>query len=783
MGLKWKDAIGACVPKSGGASTIVINLLFVLVLAACVVVAWYVLDPADNELESVEAYVAPQPQEVVPVELEPVAATEPKSVSEPAPEKEAEPVHGDLAEAEWEAALARLKVNEASVSYETVTRQAPEELASVEAYVAESKEKGSVYWVSPSLKQLDEVLAIAERRAAVERELGVRLAKENLEVIRKSVPDEYQRFETAKQRAEAAIGSAEMEAAFAAAFQSLEKMVAQYRREMDAEEPALAAKARYAAELARPEWDGVRELVDSERYASLFHRPRSLHAEASRLMEIQRYTDAAEIYADATESLRKALGEARLQHVRIEYDAALREARLAKSETRWKDMYAALARAGESGYADQSEADELRAYWEEKIRPIAPAAARYNREVERAGTELLDAYGGEAWVKIRTMVDSKWSSSSPTRIAETYDEATKLLQPVLYNTFLGVVKHAVADGRWEDARALSARMQEQFPREAEVLRIIKAIAVHDLMPVTNAGYPALDFEIEKDGFLFFTKHETLAYDAGASRAQADQRRAAAALGLSLEVVSQQAGLPLRLVPSGVFSMGASSTTYNERPVHNVVVSRPCYFGKHEITRGQWRQVMSALPAEAGSGADTLPVTGMSWHECQAFVEKLCRLEGVPAGTYRLPTEAEWEFACRSGVGGYFGYGADPGLLYLFGNAKDRVAADRKSAKKLKWTSDHQAGLAPVGSYLPNGWGLHDMHGNAWEWVQDTYSDYEALNAADPCIEYGTDRVCRGGSFSTEAANCRSTVRLHADPSKRVANVGFRVVRAISSAFE
>jgi formylglycine-generating enzyme required for sulfatase activity len=783
MDMKWKGAAGLCHPKSGGASNIVINFLFGLALVACVGVAWYVLNPTDSELEPVDAYVAPLPQEVLPAEPEPIASAEPESLPEPASETEEAPPNGDIAEEEWSAALARLKANEASVSYDTVKRLAPGELAAVEAYAINSKAKGSVYWVSPALKQLDEVQSIAERRFGVEREFGNRLAKEDLDAYRNSVPAEYQRYEAAKQRAEASIGSSDMESAFSAAFQSLEKMVAHYRRELNAAGQAQAAKARYAAELARPEWDGVRDQIDSDRYGSLFHRPRSLHAEASRRMEVERYTDAAAIYADATEALRKALGEARLQQVRIEYDVALRDARLAKSETRWKDMYAALARAGESGYEDQSEADDLRAYWEEKIRPIAPAAARYNREVERAGTDLLDAYGGEAWVKIRTMVDSKWTSSSPSRIAETYDEATKLLQPVLYNTFLAVVKHAVTDGRWEDARSLSARMQGQFPGEEEVLRIIKAIAVHDLVPVADARYPVLDYEVEKDGFLFFTKHEMLAYDDGARRAQDDQRREVGALGLSLEVVSQQAGIPLRLVPSGVFSMGASNTTYNERPVHNVAVSRPSYFGKYEITRGQWRKVMGGLPAIAGSGADHLPITGISWNDCQGFMKKLCRLEGVPAGTYRLPTEAEWEFACRSGVGSYFGYGADQELLYLFGNAKDRIATDKKSAKKLKWTSDHQSGLAPVGTYLPNGWGLHDMHGNVWEWVQDTYSDYEVLNAADPCIEFGTDRVCRGGSFSTEAANCRSTLRLHSDPAKGVGNVGFRVVRTISPAFE
>jgi formylglycine-generating enzyme required for sulfatase activity len=223
---------------------------------------------------------------------------------------------------------------------------------------------------------------------------------------------------------------------------------------------------------------------------------------------------------------------------------------------------------------------------------------------------------------------------------------------------------------------------------------------------------------------------------------------------------------MRLGP-GTFLMGTPhGGAANERPAHYVTLSPFC-MGAFEVTRGQWREVMgeAAKPgAGAGGAGDELPVDDVSWDDVQVF---LARLNGrAGRQRYRLPTEAEWEFAARAGGAAAYSFGDDPGELYRYGNCR---------------SLEHDDGYdraAPVGSFLPNRWGLYDLYGNVSEWVGDAYARYAAAPVQDPRVPAGERRVRRGGSWKIVPKNCRSAFRNESPPTYRSADVGFRLVRSL-----
>ena len=178
-------------------------------------------------------------------------------------------------------------------------------------------------------------------------------------------------------------------------------------------------------------------------------------------------------------------------------------------------------------------------------------------------------------------------------------------------------------------------------------------------------------------------------------------------------------------------------------------------GKYEVTQEQWEAVMGNNPGQIKGVR--LPVTVVSWNDCQQFIKKL---NGITKGKYRLPTEAEWEFACRAGTI----------TAYSFGNAINPKDANYNGAK---------IGIpAVVGKYPANAFGLHDMHGNVWEWCEDWYGDYQAGVQKDPKgPEMGQRRVLRGGSFSRPGLDVRSSHRNDLSwPDRALNNFGFRLVR-------
>jgi formylglycine-generating enzyme required for sulfatase activity len=217
------------------------------------------------------------------------------------------------------------------------------------------------------------------------------------------------------------------------------------------------------------------------------------------------------------------------------------------------------------------------------------------------------------------------------------------------------------------------------------------------------------------------------------------------------------GVPLEMifVPGGSFKMGsAEGVGYDdERPQHDVNVPG-FYIGKFQITQAQWEAVMGKNPSYF-KGDPALPVENISWNDAKEFCEKLAKMTGK---AYRLPSEAEWEYACRAGTTGDHAGELDVMAWY-----------SKNSGSKTH----------PVGQKHPNAFGLYDMHGNVWEWCEDVWhSDYKGAPTDGSAWLSGGDssyRVVRGGSWNNDEDNCRSARRLRIEPGDRINNLGVRVV--------
>ena len=224
------------------------------------------------------------------------------------------------------------------------------------------------------------------------------------------------------------------------------------------------------------------------------------------------------------------------------------------------------------------------------------------------------------------------------------------------------------------------------------------------------------------------------------------------------------GMEFMLIPAGEFKMGSPSSEEGrfdpEGPVHTVIIEKAYYLGKYEVTQKQWREVMGSNPSSFEG--DDRPVEKVSWNDAQEFVKKLNEMEGT--NKYRLPSEAEWEYAARAGTTTRYSFGNDDSDL------GDYAWYDSNSGSETH----------PVGQKQPNSWGLYDIHGNVWEWVQDPYhSSYDGAPIDGSVWESGSSssRVIRGGSWSNYGGRiCRSALRFNAYPGASYDFLGFRLLQ-------
>ena len=216
------------------------------------------------------------------------------------------------------------------------------------------------------------------------------------------------------------------------------------------------------------------------------------------------------------------------------------------------------------------------------------------------------------------------------------------------------------------------------------------------------------------------------------------------------------GMTFVQIPPGTFMMGIPSSEPNrdsDETQHRVTLTKPYYMQTTEVTQGQWKAVMGNNPSYFDSCGNDCPVEQVSWNDCQEFIRKLNQREGN--GTYRLPTEAEWEYACQAGT-------TRPYYTDL-----DRAGWNYKSNSGGK--------IHPVAQEAPNAWGLYGMHGNAWEWCSSWFGNYPGGSVTDPKgPSTGQYRVLRGGSWYYNSRYRRAAIRLTGTPEDRYSNFGFRV---------
>ncbi|HYA85568.1 MAG TPA: formylglycine-generating enzyme family protein [Nitrospirota bacterium] len=222
------------------------------------------------------------------------------------------------------------------------------------------------------------------------------------------------------------------------------------------------------------------------------------------------------------------------------------------------------------------------------------------------------------------------------------------------------------------------------------------------------------------------------------------------------------GMEFVLVKGGCYQMGDTfgDGYQNEKPVHEVCVN-DFYIGKFEVTQGQWKTVQDDNPSYFSKCGDNCPVEQVSWDDAQKFIRRMNKRTGK---TYRLLTEAEWEFAARSG-GKKEKYAGTSNDLELGDYAWYSTNSDKQTH--------------PVGQKRPNGIGIYDMSGNVWEWVQDIYSDtaYSLHSRNNPIYAgSGENRVRRGGGWIRDAGSVRAANRDDAPPDYRSSGQGFRLAR-------
>ena len=274
------------------------------------------------------------------------------------------------------------------------------------------------------------------------------------------------------------------------------------------------------------------------------------------------------------------------------------------------------------------------------------------------------------------------------------------------------------------------------------------------------------------------------------------------LAQSPKEITNSIGMKLVLIPKGTFTMGSpKSEDGHERKEsqHEVTIGKDYYLGVTEVTQGQYEKVMGTNPSyyqkEKIRKKSSLmyPVESLSWDDALAFCKNLSELpEEKKAGRiYRLPTEAEWEYACRAGSKTAYSFGANSKSLGNYAWFADNSGSKKLDSSDLSNRSKNNpreyldtvlsAGCLPhpVGEKNPNAWGLYDMHGNVLEWCSDFYSAYPEGAVSDPIgPKEGLNRMMRGGSWTSDAQNCRSAYRQGNAPDEYYANIGFRV--ALSS---
>ncbi|KPA14158.1 serine/threonine protein kinase, partial [Candidatus Magnetomorum sp. HK-1] len=240
------------------------------------------------------------------------------------------------------------------------------------------------------------------------------------------------------------------------------------------------------------------------------------------------------------------------------------------------------------------------------------------------------------------------------------------------------------------------------------------------------------------------------------------------LDLTADKFTNNLGMTFVRIPKGKFMMGSPETEKgrdsDESPQHKVILTNDYFMQTTEVTQGQWKAIMGENPSYFENCGDNCPVERVSWNDIQEFIN---RLNQKSKQKYRLPTEAEWEYAARAGSTSAFANG----------DIKETGCGIDPNLNKMGWyCGNSDSKTHPVAQKQANQWQLFDMHGNVYEWCSDWFADYQATHTENPVgPNKGSYRVIRGGGWNDYARDCRSANRLGSGPTGRDWYIGFRLV--------
>ncbi len=312
------------------------------------------------------------------------------------------------------------------------------------------------------------------------------------------------------------------------------------------------------------------------------------------------------------------------------------------------------------------------------------------------------------------------------------------------NTLAGLLEGIVAHPLQEDRYLVLADWLEEHddPRRAELLRLHRQLLASCTTPELpqRSGWQARLVELLGQGV----------------RPCVPQRTTPLSIGTAIT---------FSFIPPGIFLMGSPRSEEerdDDETQHRVTLTQGFFLGVTPVTQAQWRTVMGSDPCSFQG--DNRPVERVSWEECQEFCKRLSQQDRKP---YRLPTEAEWEYACRAGTNTPFFFGETINT--------DQVNYDGNGPYGTGRMEVYRKETTPVSNFPANAWGLYDIHGNVWEWCQDWYGAYPASDQKDPQgPNSGEARVLRGGSWENYAWSCRAARRDGSAPGNRSNFIGFRV---------
>jgi len=570
-----------------------------------------------------------------------------------------------------------------------------------------------------------------------------------------------------------------------------------------------------AKKLAELSWAQARDLAPGQGFGTFLKAVEEAYNEAASLFTAKEYTKAKPKYEEVASSCErlKALDQER-QQARKDRDAsdvAREAAERAGASSEAKDLWIAAQEKSKeatvafekSVFGDAGEAWKKATgiFTDAQIFSAGTVAVRsaeegFNKELSVVRAGVLDTFGGNMWSSTKSTAEGARLLS---RAARWNDSVAKWSEAVNY------LRLTIKTAEYEEAKyKMLKKYEAMMDKAGEQLAAARKAPKTDIsnMKVLAAGIEILDLCRKSEGYeslltaeargkldtLYIALQEEKFHFRfpdmvraqpspevapevvlpGGDKVLAEQKKSVTALELALQAQTREMRIEMRLIPAGQFEMGSSAkdedADSDEFPAHKVTINRPLYMSTFEVTQEQWLQAGMRNPSHFSGFGAASPVESVTFDEAQEFCRRLCVAEGVPSGTYRLPTESEWEYACRAGTTTRYYNGNNPSQLDRMGWF-DKNGGSRTHA---------------VGQKMPNAYGLYDMHGNVWEWCVDGVVDYTSADATDPHgPEKGWIRGTRGGSWNDEAAGCRSANRGWARrKNARAYDIGFRIVRTL-----